>query len=54
MDPDAALGEIRDLCAAGDPDAERLVELIDGLDRWCATGGVLPLDWQAYRQSTIA
>lgn len=47
MDPDAALREIREICASGgsQEDFERLLELICGLDTWLQRGGTLPEDW---------
>lgn len=58
MDPNACLKEIRYLVtksrlATGEtfaatltPDeADRLVDLIDGLDKWIAGGGFLPAAW---------
>lgn len=51
MDPNAALDEIRSLAARADgglgrSDAERLAELVSGLDSWLSGGGFLPSDWQ--------
>ena len=50
MDPNAALDEIRSIVARADgglgrSDAERLAELVDGLDGWLSRGGFLPADW---------
>ncbi|QWY84428.1 hypothetical protein SEA_KNOCKER_86 [Mycobacterium phage Knocker] len=52
MDPDAALDEIRALCARvradgrlSQADVERGAELFDGLDGWLASGGMLPGPW---------
>lgn len=49
MDPNAALAEIRSILADraedGTWDAERLAELINGLDDWITGGGFLPADW---------
>jgi hypothetical protein len=57
MDPNAALNEIRALAAEIlDPnrrvadrssvDAQRLAELLQGLDRWISRGGFLPKAWE--------
>lgn len=52
MDPNAALGEIRTILRRGrfedlsPTEAHRLVELVEGLDGWLATGGFLPQRWE--------
>lgn len=49
MDPDAALAQIRALLRLTSitrSDAERLVELTEGLDTWLSQGGFLPAAWQ--------
>lgn len=50
MDPDAALAEIREILSRRDMheglDAERLADLIDGLDTWISRGGFLPRNWR--------
>src|SRR5438132_106185 len=52
MDPNATLEEIRRLVRRGrfqdlSPiGSHRLVELVEGLDRWLAGGGFLPRSWE--------
>jgi hypothetical protein len=50
MDPNAALTEIRaivaDYSAGKDFDADRLAELVDGLDGWMSKGGYAPKAWE--------
>lgn len=54
MDPNANLEEQRKLAQAISttlyretiiPDAERLAELVQALDKWLSGGGFLPKDW---------
>ena len=49
MDPNAALTEIREITAratAGKSfDADKLAELVDGLDQWLSRGGFRPDAW---------
>lgn len=48
MDPNACLEEILSLCAGDDPDALRLIELMEALDGWIIKGGFLPDRWVAH------
>lgn len=51
MDPNAALGAIRELVTDGadgldEGRAELLRDLVADLDEWITRGGFLPADWQ--------
>lgn len=52
MDPNAALGVIRDLCekiqngTATNSAPEELTDVFAALDEWLSKGGFLPMAWQ--------
>jgi hypothetical protein len=50
MDPNEALAQIREITGTAMRgqayDADRLVDLIAGLDQWLTDGGFLPANWQ--------
>lgn len=54
MDPNECLAEVRFLIATrnadpagfSDDDTARLIELVEALDVWMATGGFLPEQWR--------
>lgn len=48
MDPNETLTEIRRLCSLdmSKDEANRLSDLISGLDNWLSNGGFLPKDWE--------
>lgn len=61
MDPDAALDELLDLANQAirlsdhdirppSVDIARLAELVDALDSWLASGGLMPRRWVTGRQ----